>query len=1043
LVYQLLWTRQLTLVLGSTVAAVSIVVATFMAGLGLGSAVAGRNVDRLSGPQLRRVYAGLEAGIVLLALALPLLLRAATPVLASLYQSGSSGALTPARVAIAALVLLFPTTLMGATLPVLTAAARPRPGRTGRAAGGLYAANTLGAVLGCLATPFVLLPVFGVRRSTFLAAGLNLLAAALVLAARGSRPVEEPLAEGRKQKPEGVEAVRPVVALAVIALSGGGALAHEVAWTRALILLIGPSPYAFAFILAAVIAGIALGSAVVAPFADRVRRPALALAVVQVAITVVSFSVTRVIGVLPVPVGELVREYADRMSRLMGLELAGVLGLLLVPSALFGAAFPLAVGLLARSAGPGQSVGRVYSWNTAGAIAGALLAGFLALPALGAERTLHAAAAVHALAGAMALAAPAPRGRLRPSAAVVVVGAALAALLARPAWDPELISGGPYKYGAYAEQGGVRETLLRGELIYHREGPTATVSVKRVGGTLSLAVDGKVDATSSADMPTQRLLAHLPLLLHPSPRTVAVIGLGSGVTAGSALTHAVDAVDVVEISPEVVEATAFFRFANNDALADPRLRLTVGDGRNHLLLTDRRYDVIISEPSNPWMAGVSALYTRDFFLMARTRLAPGGLFCQWAHVYNLRLPEFKTVVATFTDAFPHAALFLITEADVLLLGSAEPLPGPEGETLARRMAPDRIRRDLADVYVHGPFGIAALHALETPALAAWAADAPRHTDDHPFLEFRAARTLHADTTVENGAAIREAVARAAPAEPWARLRAHPKPGDLVARALALELAQSTGAALASFREALERDPRHLPAYEGLVRTAAAAGKVDDVERELAGLVDRAPIEARIGLALLYHGVGRPAEGLAQLEAAAARGVLPPRGFLLAADIQQEAGNLPAADAFARAALKLEPGSAEAEGLIAAVTLEAGLADDALKMAEAVLARAPHATRALEVAAIARAQKTDRRGAQQAFEALLEAEPNGWSHCNNFGVFLMEGKDYAQAARMFERSVDIHPGNPHGWRGLREAALALDDRALLARADAALARLKSR
>jgi spermidine synthase len=1037
LVYQLLWTRQLGLVLGNTVGAVSLVLAAFMGGLAVGSAVAAQRVDRLPSRALPRLYALLEAGIAVCGLVLPFVLAVPLPRLAGL------------RFAFAAVALLVPTALMGATLPALAALWRPDDRRLAQAAGVLYAANTLGAVAGSLATAFFLLPGLGVRRSTFAAAFLNLVAGGLVwsrgrVGEKAAAPASEgprPPAKTRTDAAREGDRLPARAALAVLALSGLGALANEVAWTRALALLIGPTAYAFAFIVSAVIAGLALGSAAAATVADRLRHPGLALGLVEIAAAIVSLGVVEGIGRLPVVVAQVVRDNADRMPRLMALEFAGVCALLVPPCILFGAAFPLAVRL-AGGAGPAGAVGRVYSWNTAGAIAGALLAGFVALPRLGLEATLLAAVAVHAVAGAAAIVLARPaRARLALAAGLLaVVGVAARAA---GGWDRALLAGGAYKYAAYSPPDRLEEELRAGDLVYYREGAAATVSVKRLGGTLSLAVDGKVDATSSGDMLTQRMLAHLPLLLHPGARDVAVIGLGSGVTAGSALAYEGTRVEVVEISPEVVEAARLFAAVNRQALADPRLRIVVDDGRHHLLLAERRYDVIISEPSNPWMAGVSALFTRDFFALARARLAEGGLFCQWAHIYNMAPGDLRTVVAGFTDVFPGAALFLLNEGDVLLLGGRGDLPRPDPATLTARMSAPAIGEDLAGVRVTSPFGLGSLFALGAPDLAAWAASAERHTDDRPLLEFRAPRSLHADTSRVNWEDIERAARAATPAEPWRTLTAAPTVAGLVERARMLEDADGFRMALSAFRRAAALDPRSLPALEGMVRTAlfSGPGAEAEVENELKALAaERSPVNARVALALLYHNRGRPAEALAVLGEAAQRDLHHARALLLGAEVQAGDGNFEAAQGLAQAALQISPDDADARALVGYALFAKGAVEEGVALAEQALARDPRCGRALEVLAIARAQKGDRDGARRAFETLVAAEPDGWSHLNNFAVFELEGGDPRAAARLFEQAVALNPGNVTGYRGLREAARAMGDERLLARAEARLARL---
>ena len=246
-------------------------------------------------------------------------------------------------------------------------------------------------------------------------------------------------------------------------------------------------------------------------------------------------------------------------------------------------------------------------------------------------------------------------------------------------------------------------------MLYYREGASATVSVKKLTGTTTLAVDGKVDASNRGDMLTQKLVAHLPLLVHENPRDVAIIGLGSGVSVGAALRHPIARADVLEISPEVVEASRYFTAENHDALSDPRTNLIVGDGRSHLLLTRRQYDVIISEPSNPWIAGVAALFTREFFEGARARLAPGGILCQWANAYNISDPDLRSIIATFISVFPHGTVWLIGGDDVLMMAS----DGPLDERLERvRDAWSRpgVAEDLALVSVMEPFSLWSLYA---------------------------------------------------------------------------------------------------------------------------------------------------------------------------------------------------------------------------------------------------------------------------------------------------------------------------------------------
>ncbi len=509
-----------------------------------------------------------------------------------------------------------------------------------------------------------------------------------------------------------------MLACVAAAISGCAALIYEVSWTRLLALVIGPTTYAFATMAAAFISGLAIGSAVGARIARRVSRPAVWLAAMLVVSSVAASAAAWYAAArLPLRVAAEVADPAAAFGPVVATQ-AALVGLLLLPMTLaLGATFPLALA----AAGPGVSAGReaarVYASNTLGAIAGSLVAGFALIPRLGLQSTFQWTSIAGAAAGAACLAAalrnPRPleskKARKHPStgsgqapavsdvepwfrgqtvlAAALVAVAAVAAVVSLPPWDPQLLSSGAYKYAPYIGAADLDVGLRAGTLEFYKEGAAATVSVRRLAGVRALSIDGKVDASNGGDMLTQRLLGLLPVALHGRAREICVIGLGSGVTLGSALAPGdVRHADVVEISPEVVEASHLFDRENGSVLAHPAVRLIVGDGRSHLLLTPRKYDVIISEPSNPWMAGVATLFTREFFEAARARLAPDGLLCQWAHTYDISQEDLQSIVRTFASVFPQGTMWLVGEADLLLIG------GP-GDDVRSRLdgLPSRLR----------------------------------------------------------------------------------------------------------------------------------------------------------------------------------------------------------------------------------------------------------------------------------------------------------------------------------------------------------------
>ena len=373
------------------------------------------------------------------------------------------------------------------------------------------------------------------------------------------------------------------------------------------------------------------------------------LALVVVASAALALAAAMTVDPVLLAVARLMTQPNVTFDQVLMREWAFAAGILLPMSLAFGAAFPLALAVASRDDESMVSdLGLVYTVNTTGAIVGALAAGFVLVPWLGLFDTIRIVVVWTALCGVgLAIAAQ----RRTEWLALGLGVATLAATWFVPRWDARLLSSGGYKYAAALRGPDLLTSLTAGELAYYREGATATVAVRRLTGATSLSIDGKVDASDAADMLTQRMLAHVPLLLHPAPKRAAILGLGSGVTLGSALTHGLDEAVVLEISPEVVEASRFFEHVNHRPLADSRTRLILGDGRTHLLLGNERYDVIVSEPSNPWMAGIASLFTREFFEIAKSRLAPGGVLCQWAHTYDISEADLRSIVATSSQCF--------------------------------------------------------------------------------------------------------------------------------------------------------------------------------------------------------------------------------------------------------------------------------------------------------------------------------------------------------------------------------------------------------
>ncbi|TMB86824.1 MAG: hypothetical protein E6J45_13320 [Chloroflexi bacterium] len=844
-IYEIVWTRLLSLQLGHTVAAAGTVLAAFMGGLAAGALVGGRVASRFDRARALRGYAVVELVIGACAVALPFGLRALEPVLALAYGDEPGWSFAVARFGLSLVLVSLPAAAIGATFPLAIRWFVSDASAAGRDAGGLYALNTVGGAVGALATGFVLIPAIGLRATTLVGIALNVAAAggAWLVANRMSRVVVAPAPsqqpKPRRRTPPRRRAVVHTPATprwlpaAVLGLSGFVALVYEVAFTRALAIALGPTTYAFAAMLTAFISGLAIGAALASRVGSTESARAFAIGGLMLASAAAAVGTGWFAGThLPLLIADAVADPVAGASEILTREALYGVGVLLPLSCLFGAIFPMGIALAARSdEAVTHEVSVLYGINTIGGVAGSLAAAFVLVPGVGLQQTLR-------LAGLLAVGAaclPFVFGRLtarQRGAGIAALVAAGALLFVVPGWDLNLLSSGVYKYAADVRGLNLDlVTALRaGRLLYYKEGAAATVSVRRLAGTIALAIDGKMDASNRTDMLTQKLLAHLPLLLHASPRSVGVIGLGSGVTLGAALSHQIERADVIEISPEVVEASSFFINANNRALEDPRTHLIVGDGRSHLQLTSRRYDVIISEPSNPWMAGVASLFTREFFLAARARLAPGGVICQWAHTYDMRDADLRSIASTFASVFSNGTAWLLGEGDVLFIATND-AEGPRLENIARAWQRPGVAADLAAASVFDIFSLLSLYIAGPGELAHYGQGAFVQTDDRTKLEFSGPLGVY-DRASKNAPALQ---ALLDPARVPAAIRTAQASAGAVEwshRGRMLSQARAYQAAYESFSRSVALDPSNDTALVGLIDAAGTLQQLPAAQHQL-------------------------------------------------------------------------------------------------------------------------------------------------------------------------------------------------------------------
>jgi spermidine synthase len=766
LVYEVVWTRKLTLIFGTSLYSVSAVIAIFMGGLALGSLLFGRLADRTKKPLL--LYALLELSIGVYAALTPVIIGLVGSLQIALWQRYPVGVLSLSWVNIlfVAAALIIPTTLMGGTLPVMTTYFVQQHETLGRHVARLYSLNTLGGAVGSLVAGYILIANFGMNRTIYVAASINLAVGLTAWRLRGSEVDEEVVAEAparskkkprnKSQQPEpAARHLRPIL-LAVMLLSGFAALSLEVSWSRVLTLVLGGSVYAFSTILSAFLIGIALGSLIVKRFIDRSSNPWRQLAIVEFLIGVSAIGLNGALGLLPFWFLKIYELGARDFWAMQWLELGLALAVMLVPTTLMGMTFPIAVRVFSRDIETlGESVGTIYFANTIGSVLGPLATGFLLIPVFGIQSSLLVAAVVYLVLGVMLVAFDPHTGRRFKMAAVVVLAVGVLSALQHPRWDSHVMNSGVYIYAdrylanRNAGLGTVRESMILGEQLFYREGLTATVTVTESGSSRALQINGKTDASTGSDADTELLLGHLPMLLHPDPRDVLLVGLGSGMTLGAVEQYPIESVDAVEIEAAVVEAAEFFSEANNDALDDPRLNMVVDDARHFVLTTHNSYDVITAEPSNPWISGVSNLFTIEQYRAYRKRLRPGGILFQWAHVYSMSADDLKTVIATFQAVFPHTTVWQDTFGrDLFLLGSEKPLE-IDLERLIRRVALPDVKEDLARIDGDEQLRLLNRFVMDERSVALFTEGASLHTDDRPILEFSAPKSLHAVTLHHN------------------------------------------------------------------------------------------------------------------------------------------------------------------------------------------------------------------------------------------------------------------------------------------------------
>jgi len=824
LIYQMVWTKLLTLVFGVTFLAVSTVLTCFFGGLALGSFLGGRWIERRGRGFLWYGTAEILVGFYAVFFGLFLgLNNSAYVFLAQTFASGFAG-LTLIKFILSAILLIIPTTLMGATLPILSKTLARGTRSFAWDIGGLYAFNTLGAVTGALLTAFIFIPSFGLSAILYGAGALNfIIGISAIIAGRNStekkKAKEAPQTAPAMKTSQGEDSHAPLpsyfnaIVLWGFALSGFTGLCYEVIWTRVLGFILTGTVYAFAVVLGVFLTGIALGSFVLSSFLDRVKSRSAVISIfaaVEVLIGLSSIALIILYDKLP-GMGFYARlDSTPSWGEFVYLNFFTSFITLIIPTFLFGATFPLICKVYDWGAeSVGKKIGNIYSLNTVGGILGSFIGGFIFIPFVGMQKAIILTGGINILIGLIvALLNPSGGRSSRYAIPVVGIAAMSVLLMALPQNMPLSLH---------------KSLLRRGEeILYYKEGATATVMIaQRTGAGLEasnkrLWVNGnRATAAYYEGLQINRFQGVLPMAIHPAPKDVLVICFGSGTTFGTLSQFPVNKVDNVEIARAVIQGAPYFKSENMDVLHNPVSRINIDDGRSFLAVTKKKYDVITEEPMHPALAGVVNLYTKEYYELAKAHLKKGGIMSQWIPLYNLSVEDVRLMVRTFNAVFPHTSIWL-ANTDIFMLGSQEELT-VDYEGLVKKLDMPNIKRLLSDIDLEDPAEFLTTFVMNEQKVSEYAGSGPLMTDNMPVVEFTGPKSLHTNTISPN---IAELIRYREPVFPYLRLNAgldtralnekltkkfFAKRLNLIGRAYFA--AANFNRAVAYFKKALEVDPR--------------------------------------------------------------------------------------------------------------------------------------------------------------------------------------------------------------------------------------------
>lgn len=748
LVYEVVWSKYLALILGSTIQAQTFVLASFMGGLALGNKLFGARADRIQNQV--STYGYLEAAIGLYAFSFPLLYKGADALFMALGSNNLDNPIVLAGVKflVSALLLLPPTILMGATLPLMAGWLR-RSEEPGRRVARFYSVNSLGAVFGAWLGGFVLVRELGLVSSLQMTGMANVAVGMAAVAMGRGMETPSPRTDSREAattSTSGVALADAKLLALLAALAGGVSMGLEVLFSRALGMIVGGSLQAFAIVLMAFILGIGIGSAIVADPRFARWQSLRTAHVLMLGTAVIVWGFIAGIERWAIIYSHLRMGLAQNAIGFIGHQL--LTGLLAgsamgLPAMTLGGVLPLMIRLASpgREDSLGQEVGRLLTWNTIGAVGGVAITGFFLLPTVGLRGAL-ATLAIFLASASFLLAWRRQERTLQAVGGGVVVLLALTLLAGGDGWRHSLGSGIFRMRNTALTSQALEERKKAVQILYYKDGADATVSVETTKGVQDvqqtiMRINGKTDASSQGDLSTQYLLAHLPMMARPESKDVFILGLGSGITAGAVLGHPIDSLVVAENCGPVIEASKYFKQWNRSATENPKTKLYQEDARTVLRLGGRQYDVIISEPSNPWVAGIGSVFSKEFYELCASHLKEGGIMSQWFHIYEMHDGIVSLVIRTFSQVFPNIEIWDTQDGDIVMLGSLKPWESTPAvwQSVYNRAEP---RKDLEQIGLKTAVSAWSRQAISQRLGSAVFADGGGvQSDEFPVLEYAA------------------------------------------------------------------------------------------------------------------------------------------------------------------------------------------------------------------------------------------------------------------------------------------------------------------